>query len=225
MAHCFKSSFTLKLIPLLLGVLLSACDDPNNQAKTSRPTPPIVEKEPTGYPVDTNQRVLEPLKKDLRVIGDGKIAAPIVEADKVERVAPEISAAEKNATQTAKIPEEPDIFPKPLVLSAGEFKSKEIVVSLLGIEPLARTKTCSSAQGEWPCGNFAKSALQRLVRSRTISCEGEVVGSGKYSGKCQIGKTDLAKWLVEQGWATTKNAELLPMLEKAKRAKKGLWRD
>ncbi len=222
------SVFRYKSLILIIALLLVGCRD-NDAQESSAPSNDAAEQlaieleQQAARELSKQKR--EPLKKDLRVIGEGIIATPIIEADEVERVESDVKAAEKNAAETARIPKKPDLFPRPLVLSAGQIKSKNVVITFKGIELPKKEEICQSVEGEWPCGNFAKAALQRLVRSKTLSCEGEFLTLEKYQGSCKVGKVQLNEWLAKHGWAREANNELAKLIEEAKIAKTGLWRE
>lgn len=225
--------------PLLIAALvLGSCDD------AQQGTAPLPERSDTIPDAehemhDTLKRkleraanrdkvqvpVLEPVRRDMRIIGEGDFPAPRISGETVERVEPAQSADERNNAQIARLPKKPDSFPRPLVLSAGSFRSGDTVVVLEGIRETPADMTCISSNGNWPCGNFAKAALQRLIRSRTISCEGKELSTGNYSGRCRMGNSDLSRWLVEQGWAEAVDPALKAAEAQARKTEKGLWRN
>ncbi len=170
---------------------------------------------------------LEPVKKDLRVIVEDEIALIEPEQQVIERLQPEVSASDKNAAEQARLPEKPESFARPLILAANEIRSGEITIRLTGIDAPSRDKTCpdpNSPNKTWLCGNFAKAALQRLVRARTLNCEGNYLGDNLFEGRCKVGKTDLSQWLVAQGWAQSSSEEFSKLMQEAREAGKGLWR-
>ena len=211
------------LLAIMLG--LTGCDDPDkNKESTSAPTD--VEKTiPKGTEVSKSDSELETARKDLRIIGDGQLPAPIVKDDKIERIEPLETAEEKNAAEKARIPKKPDIFSLPIAITSGILTSGEARITLNYIVAPEASAVCNGQNGEWPCGNFAKSALQRLIRSRSITCNGEWKDTNEFQGACQVAGRDLAKWVIEQGWAKSSHPSFTDALNLAKSAKKGLWRD
>lgn len=233
------------LLPVALAAMLSGCGDQQDQKAGSKPSPAAAEqttetteevKAPVAVaPTEAERRAAlrklgetmrEP-KRDLRVIGGGRLPVPPIPEEGLVRLSPTESAEEKNARQKARIPEKPDLFPRPIVVQAGELRSGDTLIRLAGINLLPKEKRCKTERGNWPCGNFARAALQRFVRSRTISCSetaGATADEGHYSGHCKIGKTDLSQWLVSQGWATASGRDLEDMENEAREAGKGIWR-
>jgi endonuclease YncB( thermonuclease family) len=94
-------------------------------------------------------------------------------------------------------------LPLVIVEAGGVFRSGAMTIRLAGIAPLTPEQTCTDSQGTaWPCGAQATHALRALVRNRSIQCRmGEKVRTGEHETECQLGRIDLARWLVEQGWA------------------------
>ena len=168
---------------------------------------------------------MEPVKKDIRIIVEDEVGLIEPETDTIERVVPAISAEEKNAAELARLPEKPDNFARPLILAANDIKSGEISIRLTGISAPEKEKTCGTATGgKWPCGNFAKAALQRLVRTRTLTCKGDYVSGNRFEGRCSVGKTDLSQWLVARGWAKSSDGEFRDLMQIAKKDRRGMWR-
>ena len=162
-------------------------------------------------------------KRDVRVIGGGRLPVPPIPEEGLTRIAPAESADEKNARQKARIPEKPDLFPRPFVVQAGELRSGDTLIRLAGIDLLPMDKHCETAEGDWPCGSFARAALQRFIRARTISCTETARSGERYSGHCSIGKIDLSRWLVAQGWATASDSDLEAAEQEARKTGKGIW--
>lgn len=170
------------------------------------------------------QAMREP-KREIRVIGKGNLPVPPIPEDGLVRISPAERAAEKNARQKARLPKKPDLFPRPIVVRAGELRSGETLIRLAGINPVPRERRCQTPDGEWPCGNFARAALQRFIRTRTIACTNMTGDGERFSGECRIGNTDLSRWLVTQGWATASDSALKDMEEAAREAGKGIWKN
>jgi endonuclease YncB( thermonuclease family) len=105
-------------------------------------------------------------------------------------------------------PPEPDVFRQVVVENAGSFTSGKSKITLAHIEARSSTHHCHDAKGrKWPCGQAAVTELRMLIRGRTVSCEG-IKGPRSLQRKsprtCHIGPTDLAQWLIQQGWAIPK---------------------
>lgn len=94
------------------------------------------------------------------------------------------------------------VYARVEVIDARSFKTPVKTVRLAEIEGLPLERTCRDAKAQtWPCGKRAQAALVTLLRGRPVTCF-EVSGDAKESvARCRVGRTDIAAWLVEQGWA------------------------
>lgn len=86
------------------------------------------------------------------------------------------------------------------VLSGDTLSISGTVIKLEGIEAPAPSQSCLNKGGRsWDCGNSAVTALKRLTRGRTVTCE-QRGGSGNTPiAYCTAGGTDLAASLVRNG--------------------------
>lgn len=105
-------------------------------------------------------------------------------------------------------PPEPDMFHRVVVENAGTLKSGTSRITLAHIETRSRNHKCHDSEGrKWPCGQAAVTELRMLIRGRSLACEG-VKGPGSLTRKqprtCHIGQTDIAEWLIAQGWVIPK---------------------
>lgn len=177
---------------------------------------------------------VEKTRKNIRSVGDGTIAQPQIKLkNEIIRLpaAPSASAQKievlRRKKELKKLEER--YYKRPLILSAGVFKSANgTVVQLAHIIPTTHDKFCQSSQGKWPCGRFAKAALQRLVRSNTIICSSKndiKKVDGRYiEGTCKTTNYELAKWLVTQGWTDSNHADFIKVRDEAKANGLGIWR-
>lgn len=146
---------------------------------------------------------VEPVKRNLRdVTPSGMVQVPRPQSQTVVRL-PAVAP-----------PAPPPRLPKPRrwvrtrVLSAGMVQSAGVQIRIAGIEALPGEAQCGQATGgQWPCGNFARAALQRLLRGRPIECD-PVSAPASASGesrtlatRCEIDGRDIGEWLVSRGWA------------------------
>lgn len=120
-------------------------------------------------------------------------------------------------------------WPRPVVVSPGILKSGNTTIAIAGIEPFETEHRCGEdAQGTWPCGRMARTALQRLVRGRTLTCkrrdETLLEEPQLLVTRCQVGGYDIGGWLVAQGWARATDAIAYGDKETAARkAQRGIW--
>lgn len=98
-----------------------------------------------------------------------------------------------------------------------------------GIDAPEAGQTCKTERGKnWACGDAATNALYDLTNGKSVRCKTLATdGYGRKIARCTAGGTDLAKAMVEQGmaWAFLKfSDEYEPAQNKAKSAKRGIWR-
>ena len=115
----------------------------------------------------------------------------------------------------------------PVVEAAGLLRAGTTIVRLDGIEAPAADALCGTEM-TWPCGRMAKAALRRFLRGRSVECafspDNGPAGADSLPAEtdCAVGGSDLARWLVAEGWA--KPADRFEAEgEMARRAGKGLW--
>lgn len=103
-------------------------------------------------------------------------------------------------------------------------------VRLAGIEAPEYRQGCTDAAGAaWPCGREARTALERIVRSGSLSCRTAVQDRyGRALSRCRAGTADVATELARQGWADGAGDRRFPepkaAIAEAKAAKRGIWR-
>jgi endonuclease YncB( thermonuclease family) len=130
-------------------------------------------------------------------------------------------------------PIKPRRFFRVLVDDAGTLVAGRRTLRLADVDVPAADAECGDASGNrWSCGTRARTALRKLVRYRAVDCLplGEVgfdsAEDALYVVRCSAGKTDLATWLVENGWASPAD-EAAPALaslgETARSENRGLW--
>jgi len=111
---------------------------------------------------------------------------------------------------------------RPVATSASTLKARKAEVSLAGIDAPAPEASCG--EEEWPCGQMARAALRRLIRTRAVDC---VVPAGERKlpakTQCRLGETDLGEWLVRRGWARASAERYRNAEEEARREKLGIW--
>ncbi|WP_186394905.1 thermonuclease family protein [Stappia sp. TSB10GB4] len=146
---------------------------------------------------------------------------------------PQVSGPLKRvAPQLPKLPEReiPSeiTFHQPLVLDAGSFRAKHLTIRLAGIDAPGPEETCPSRLGgTWPCGMRARTALRGLVLRHAVTCEDmQDTPAGVVLARCRRQGTDLAAWLVAQGWARPGEGageELFAAAAAAREARRGIW--
>ena len=126
-------------------------------------------------------------------------------------------------------PAKETLFHRVIIMDAGTIRTGDSTILIAGIEAPEILTFCTDAKGKrWPCGQMARTALRKLVRSRAIACRAPRLRAGvKARLSCSVAKTDLAQWLVSQGWAKAAEGAgdaLVTAQQEAREAKRGLWR-
>lgn len=202
----------------------------NTQIEAAAPflaeSEPVQQSEPKNSPLQSR---LEPLRRDIRDVTPSSVTVPPeIEGDYVERLPAVIPPKPP-------VPTRPVGWPKTKVLSAGTLKSGKQTIKLTGIEVLESDAVCGENEDtQWPCGNFAKAALQRLIRGRTVKCDpvGDPMAQSASNSsetallrtRCVISGHDIGEWLVEQGWARALQDSPYAVAQEAAQAEnRGLW--
>lgn len=104
------------------------------------------------------------------------------------------------------------------------------IVRLFGIEAPETDQLCAVPEGRWSCGEFARAALQDLVRGRAVTCT--PVSGDLYTGvtiaHCEAAGRDLGVTMVAGGWALAlqrATRDYVPQEARARAVGAGLWRD
>ena len=122
----------------------------------------------------------------------------------------------------------------PEVVSAGVIRIEGARLRLHGIAALERDAVCLRSDGSnWPCGSFARTAMQRFIRQRTLDClhpQGNPLDTSTMAANgelaCSLSGQDLSTWLVEQGWAKpAKPGRMDAEMALARREQRGQWGD
>lgn len=160
------------------------------------------------------------------------VEAPPVEQGEYERIAPRaplsnLSVAPPPKPKVASMPGSwryTRLF-NPVAISAGIVEAQGYRVALAGIEPLPVDEQCAWQGVNWPCGARARTAFRAWLRARAVQCkvppdpERNLVITG-----CQIGKEDVAEWLVSSGWVRAlANGPYAEMGKKAEDRKNGIF--
>ncbi|MCF6322368.1 MAG: hypothetical protein L3J32_11470 [Rhizobiaceae bacterium] len=163
---------------------------------------------------------VEPARNDIRdVTPEETLPGPKINKDKIVRLPDIVPPA------PPKKPVKPLVLRNLIVQEAGVLLAGEMILNIAGINSLALDEKCKTANGEnWPCGRFARTALRGLIGSRAIECIpiGEQINP--VQATCNVGKRDLAGWLVARGWAKDANGSYADLMTKAKNANTGMWR-
>lgn len=215
---------------------LSGDPPPENSIVAERPVPPAPDparpQEPASQepapplppapaaPPDVSPSAPHP--STIRNVAPGDILPPPPVSGPLKRIEALLPERPKR-----EIPSE-ITFHQPMVIDAGSFRTKKLTIRLAGITAPGLEETCPSRLGgSWPCGVRARTALRALVRRHAITCDNiEETDGGLVHASCRRRDTDLATWMVEQGWARPDEgapAAMTEAFEAARAARKGLW--
>ncbi|MGO4451025.1 thermonuclease family protein [Phyllobacterium sp. TAF24] len=96
-------------------------------------------------------------------------------------------------------------------------------IRLKGIDAPELAQRCGEVPADYPCGQVARRALDKLISGRAVRCE--ITGQDKYKrelGTCFASETNLNSMMVEAGQATSYGAYYDEEM-RAKVERKGLW--
>jgi endonuclease YncB( thermonuclease family) len=100
-------------------------------------------------------------------------------------------------------------------------------VRLFGIDAPEAAQTCDRNGEVWACGEEATRQLKELVGAGEVQCLGsEVDQYGRLLAVCHVGRFELNKTMVEQGWATAfrnYSDNYVADETRAKMARRGIW--
>jgi endonuclease YncB( thermonuclease family) len=118
----------------------------------------------------------------------------------------------------------------PATTDAATFATGRLTIHISGVTPPPPDRACMLADGTtWACGRTALFSLRRFLRGRAVECLLPYIeGEADVTAPCRVVKTDLALWLLQQGWATPSDVatdEYRAASLQAQCAGAGLWRD
>lgn len=100
-------------------------------------------------------------------------------------------------------------------------------IRLHGIDSPEKGQRCYTGGKEWRCGRDGAMALDKFINARTVSCETRDIDRyQRVVAVCKIGRTDLNRWMVRNGWAVAYRQYSMDYVEvedQAKAAKRGIW--
>ena len=123
-----------------------------------------------------------------------------------------------------KQPPKPKLWHRPIISKAGYFVSNNHELQFKGIKPLALNAQCKANGEDWPCGRFARTAMRKFVRGRSIECDPVETQSDPIVTNCRVAGKDIAQWLVIRGWAKDENGGFKSQMSSAQQKKLGMWR-
>jgi endonuclease YncB( thermonuclease family) len=122
-----------------------------------------------------------------------------------------------------------ETFARPTVVDGRTLGLGPVTVRLAGIVLPAADETCRLLDGSTaPCAARSATQMELMLRWRPVTCRLPDGPRGDISTRCRIGATDLAEWLVRNGWARPAQdapAHLAAAARAAQQQKAGLWRE
>ncbi|MHC1550110.1 thermonuclease family protein [Phyllobacterium sp. K27] len=193
------------------------------QSGTSSEQPAILQDEPQTTTDAPSLRQVDP-DEGPAPIGVGPL----------ERVAPrqplsDMGLATPPAPPPAPVPVDntakPTLLYRPVATSAGSIEASGYKISLERIKAPGVEETCNANGANWPCGMAARTALRNWLRSRAIECNVPSQPSDEViATECKLGATDVASWLVSNGWARAQDGTPeVDMMKKAEEQKLGIF--
>ncbi|WP_420405054.1 thermonuclease family protein [Nisaea sp.] len=108
------------------------------------------------------------------------------------------------------------------VIDAGTLQIDKSVIRLFGIVAPGPRQKCLRGSLPWLCGAAARTYLVDLADGKKTRCE----AVESFNARCIVGNRDLSNEMVRAGWAVADEAgdAYRPAEEKARAAKRGLWK-
>lgn len=151
------------------------------------------------------------------------------EADTLQREAPRAPLSQLSLALPPK-PKRPKDWDgatlyRPVAPAAGLIQAMGYTVSLAGVSGVDAAYRCNSDGKEWPCGVNARTAFRSFLRGRAVVCDiPQEAVPGAVEAGCRLGKQDIARWLVDNGWATAEaGGPYAEAEDKARKAGKGIF--
>ena len=122
-----------------------------------------------------------------------------------------------------------DITGKPRVIDGDTIAIAVERIRLHGIDAPEIKQTCKTRKGkELLCGQFAKQALEQLVRGQDVTCKGDTRDRYKrLIAVCYVGSFDINEQMVADGWAMAYRKYSMDYVRAetvAKSRREGMWR-
>ncbi|MFK7792117.1 MAG: thermonuclease family protein [Devosiaceae bacterium] len=194
-------------------VALSACS-PQQSAEDS-----VAETSTNAAPLALPETETEILPDVRQVIPGRAVHVPPV-GEELERLpAPPVAPLAPRAVNLGIV----------VVEEANRLRTRRGMVMLAGTQAIAPDATCPLADGRIPaCEVLARTAVRRFVARRTVSCTlGLREDTGEdHTAPCTLGDTDLALWIIAQGWAfvgADASTQMRAAQTTARQEQRGLW--
>ncbi|MBF0160089.1 MAG: thermonuclease family protein [Magnetococcales bacterium] len=114
------------------------------------------------------------------------------------------------------------------VVDGDTLKIDKDRIRLYGIDAPEKAQPCQRDDRDYACGQQSAEQLQQFIGRKKVSCdERDRDRYGRIVAVCQIGRVEINRWMVEQGWAVAYRQyggkAYVPQEEEARRNKRGIW--
>ena len=162
-----------------------------------------------------------------RPVAPDVVAIPEIEPETLVRVAPREPLSPFSRPLPLPRPDNSRIN-QPVAEAAGRIAGNGLVVSIAGVDVVEPDEYCIDPDGiDWPCGMRARTAFRGLLRGRAIACDipDEFEGD-EITAACSVGKQDLGRWIVANGWGrAAPSGPYVAEGNAAREAEKGIFGD
>lgn len=206
-------------VALLCTVMLAACSPEDGAQPAEADVTEDARPAPLPETPETETRETETLADVRQVIPGRALHVPSAGQDVVRLPAPPVVASPPRPVNLGII----------VVEAANRLSTRRGMISLAGTQAIDEDAVCRLDDGRTPpCSILARTAVRRFVGQRLVSCVLTVrEDAGEdHIAPCTMGDTDLALWVVAQGWAFadgTADAQMLAAQSLARQEQRGLW--
>jgi endonuclease YncB( thermonuclease family) len=114
------------------------------------------------------------------------------------------------------------------VIDGDSLRLNGTEIRLHGIDAPEYRQICSDAHGDgYACGKEAAAALRAIVRNAEVTCSSwETDRYGRAVSTCHVGEQNVARVMVQRGWAIAyrkHSADYVSEEAEAKKARRGIW--
>ncbi|MDJ0949052.1 MAG: thermonuclease family protein [Alphaproteobacteria bacterium] len=122
-----------------------------------------------------------------------------------------------------------EIKGQPVVISGDLIEIEGEQIRLYGIDAPELEQTCKTRRGTpHACGKIARQVLRELIAGQEVTCEGDKRDEdGRRLAVCSVGRFDLNKQMVLQGWALADRQQSQAYVRAeaaAQQLREGLWK-
>jgi endonuclease YncB( thermonuclease family) len=160
-----------------------------------------------------------------RAVGSDLVAIPEIEPETLVRVEPREPLSPFGRPLPPPKVDNSRIY-RPVADAAGRILGDGLLVDIAGVDIVEPETVCTDPDGlEWPCGMRARTAFRGLLRGRAVNCDVPPdYDDAEITTGCTLGKLDLGRWIVANGWGRAAPGGPYEELEQAAReAGKGVF--